>query len=444
MSKMSGRPDSRGTRRGRDMVASEPSLSLATNTYEVRGDAAAALVAYKGLFVESEPSLSQVYNQNLLSYLATGGRDSSFISGMEGWKQRWSKQAKDEGLPPRKQKCKEMTILFNDCLLDYVAGKVEKASTELLRVLKPMVIEKVVLQKELLNVFARMTFLFLDCVLIMSEASHCGLVRSDPDVPPESFTSWLEIQSFDDEAQLKFLLSLYKSRLDFAARDDDESRLVDSKVRGVKKELKLAMELFNHKLRTTGDTGSVGSSSDVHSEDNSHAAASGLSSIGSSHHNTPQESLVQAHNQSALSLKAHLEQLKGNTKKALVLCSEARLSHHDPVYESIDSNNLSIVYATSRKRHLALYAAAKAMRAPKGGTFRLDGTACPDSTIAILHNAGISALQGQNYASAYECLAQCVRNSSTFSQRPRCWLRMAEACIGRFLSAPYCNKQIAH
>jgi hypothetical protein len=116
----------------------------------------------------------------------------------------------------------------------------------------------------------------------------------------------------------------------------------------------------------------------------------------------------------------------------LLLCSEANVSHDDSSYESMSANNLAVIYATSRRRHLALHTAAKALRAPRGGVFRSDGTARCDSTWAILANTAICALQGRRYEAAYECMATCVLNSTTHGERPRCWLRMAEACIGTF------------
>ena len=120
----------------------------------------------------------------------------------------------------------------------------------------------------------------------------------------------------------------------------------------------------------------------------------------------------------------------GNTKKSLILLQEAQTAYHDQAYEPVHANNLAVVYGTSGKRHLALHTAAKALRAPNGAIFRSDGTARSVHTFAILHNSAIYALQGRNYRSAYECLATCVQRSPVYFHRPRCWLRMAEACIG--------------
>ena len=122
------------------------------------------------------------------------------------------------------------------------------------------------------------------------------------------------------------------------------------------------------------------------------------------------------YNQSALCVKAHLEQFKGNTKKSLILCTEAALgsttnstnssttsmttygnhsmktnsnmvsSSTDNVtttahmtddvitttatpttspswYDAIHSNNLAVIYATNGRKHMALHGMIKALRA---------------------------------------------------------------------------------
>jgi hypothetical protein len=424
--------------RGRNMLSNSiPSAASAVNLYERQGDSVAALEAYRSL--KGEASFSQVYNQSLLSYVSTG--DDTFVEKMDVWKKSWELESKEDGLPNRKKTRKQYTILFNECLVLFVSGRAREAARGILESLRPAIIKQAVLHEELLSITTRMAFLVLDCILSISEGSHGGLAQVDDVCTSEHIVSWLETQDLDSDPQLKFLLQIYKSRLDFAVRDPNNGKIVDTKIRGVKKELKQAMELFNHKIRTTGETVSLGSLSDVQSQsDIGEAGAPYVNRERISHANVEvgtQEGLLQAHHQSALNLKAQLEQLKGNTKKSLVLCAEARACHMDPSYESIDANNLVIVFATSRKRHLALHTTAKALRAPKGGLFRSDGTARSDTTWSILANTSLCALQGRRYESAYECMATCVQNSKTYFQRPRCWLRMAEACIGTLFSRQF-------
>jgi hypothetical protein len=231
----------------------------------------------------------------------------------------------------------------------------------------------------------------------------------------------LDSLDFETNPRLKFLLALYKSRLDFAARDAS-GKMIDSKVKNVRKELKLRPDLIS----TTTDASSLGSSSEANQNDD-YSYKSQL--IPGSH----QEALLQSLNQSALNLKANFEQIKSNTKKSLVLCAEARSP--DPVYESMHFNNLAVVYASCAKRHLALHSISRSLRICETPLlFRLDGTATPDSTLAILHNSALLAFSAQKFVSAYECMANCVMISKEYAKRPRCWLRMAESCIGAVVS----------
>ena len=135
-----------------------------------------------------------------------------------------------------------------------------------------------------------------------------------------------------------------------------------------------------------------------------------LSSAGNSNRNIseqqpppPSSVVLQKLNQSALCLKAHLEQLKGNTKKSLILCSEAlaaTVAEDDKAaYEAMHCNNLAVVYETNNRRHLALHALSKSLRAPSQ-LFRKDGTARADPTLQILSNAAVCALRARKYCSA--------------------------------------------
>ena len=230
----------------------------------------------------------------------------------------------------------------------------------------------------------------------------------------DAIIAWLDSLDFETNPRLKFLLALYKSRLDFAARDAS-GKMIDSKVKNVRKELKLRPDL------NSTDTASLGSSSEVNQSDD-YSIKSQM--IPGNH----QEALLQSLNQSALNLKANWEQVKSNAKKSLVLCAQARSP--DQVYESIHFNNLAVVYASCAKRHLALHSTSRSLRTCETPSFRLDGTATPNSTLAVLHNSALLAFSAQKFLSAYECMANCVMISKEYAKRPRCWLRMAESCIG--------------
>jgi hypothetical protein len=63
--------------------------------------------------------------------------------------------------------------------------------------------------------------------------------------------------------------------------------------------------------------------------------------------------------------------------------------------------------------------------------FQNDGTARPDPSLVTLYNSALCSLQARKFLSAYECMSACLKHSRIFCQRPRCWLLLAEACIGK-------------
>ena len=336
---------------------------------------------------------------------------------------------------------------------------------------------------DLASVVSRMGLVLLECMLALSVGRGGGGTVSARHlseslkgqgggvaVPTaQEVFDWLDLFDSEKDPQLKFLLNLYRSRVDLAVLDD-YGKHSDAKIRSARKELKQAMDVLQHKLRPSfgvtdtqepETTGSVVSS--ANSED---GTTSGLLTASQAPYYEQQQQpsgsiVLQKHNRSALSLKGHTEQLKGNTKKSLILCSEALASVNssdsatlvgasyaggcgDTAYETVHSNNLAIVYETIGKRHLALHALAKGLRSENSQMrFYRDGTSRPDQTLLVIHNAAICSLQARNYLSAYECMATCVSRSEVFRKRPRCWLRMAEACVGVFseLKSPNnCNK----
>lgn len=382
--------------------------------YDIFGDTAAALEACSAL--SESPFSSQEYNRLLLSFLSSSSTHTStdnVVKQLDEWQ---NNQQDSKGLfSKRKRQRQDFVLAYNRSLIQYADGKPHEAIAPLLELLRPLVVEKSAVRDELIDVSLNSAFLVLDCILALSEGRHDGLQQPDPDLTTNAIIAWLDSLDLETRPKQKFLLALYKSRLDFAARDES-GKMIDSKVKNVRKELKLRPDL------TAADTASLGSSSEVNQIDD--YSMKQQVSIPGNHH----EALLQSLNQSALNLKANFEQLKGNAKKSLVLCAEARSP--DPVYESIHSNNLAIVYASCGKRHLALHSTARSLRTCETPSFRLDGTATPDATLSILHNSALLAFQAQKFLSAYECMANCVMNSKEYAERPRCWLRMAESCIG--------------
>lgn len=401
----------------------DTSERTAENLYDVSGD---TLAAFEACPSPSEPSTTnQDYNRLVLEFLSSSSNNDlsaeNVLKQIDEWED--TERASRVSLSEQKRKRQDFVTAFNRSLIQFASGKPRDAAGPLLDLLKSLVTEKSTVDDDLIETVANTAFLLVDCVLAVSEGRHDGLQQFDPKLTSDDIITWLDTLDFEARPRLKFLLALYKSRLDFAARN--EGKMVDSKVKNVRKELKLRPDLSS--ASQTAETSSVGSSGLFPTEDSSiHSSSQHHQQVIPGNH---QEALLQSLNQSALNLKANYEQLKGNTKKSLVLCAEARSS--DPVYESTHANNLAVVYASCGKRHLALHSTARSLRACETPSFRLDGTATPNSTLAVLHNSALLAFSAQKFLSAYECMATCVMNSQEYAQRPRCWLRMAESCIGK-------------
>lgn len=414
----------------------EGCANTARQVYEVTGDASAALT----LLEEEEqanhdaecgvdPSFYE-YHESLLKACGTfpvnQGRfhplleDSS--SQPEDTTDKSSFQAK------RQRVIQERIRIYNRGLVLFTMGKLQESMELIFGVLQPFILSGEFQKtkkhpKYALVVACRLAFLWLEGYF-----SNMNNTNNNPQL--DAVTRWLnktldhltesQLQQDGNLYESKFLWSLYKSRLDFL--DRHEGKLVDSKMRSARKELKQAMETFQHKLRPTTSDGFSLASGDSTSQSNGRGADSHLSS-----------SVLQGQNQAALNLKANTEQVKGNVKKSLTLCSEAYRDKDDPTYEPLHWNNLAIVYSTSKAPHLALHAWSKALQSSCTSGFASDGTARPNENahLKILHNAAIGSLQAQKWEAAYACLATCLEQSpSIWRQRPRSWLRLVEACIG--------------
>lgn len=203
---------------------------------------------------------------------------------------------------------------------------------------------------------------------------------------------------------------------------------------------------------------------------------------------------LQAQHKLALYLKANLEYLRGNTSKALKLCAEARSlgkrnrivrdsdkkmipeynngapkdttsikkstewDRHDLELPSIPDgeaqrksdydnaiyyNNLGLLHQSAGKVYLALqyysYALSYMEQAFDGSSSHLNcwsnGLVCPDLRAEILSNKSLCAFHATEFCMAYVCMAQCVKISPcVFGKRARCWLRLAQSCIGKTLA----------
>jgi tetratricopeptide (TPR) repeat protein len=443
------------------------------------------------------------YNARILTSLATASDSTSngvsiLLDSLGGMEETISKSTPSS---VRKRKREEMIMTYNRGLILLASGKAVESIDDVWTALQPIVMQRhEQLSDDSLRVACRLGFLLLEALLtVWPMRSHRPAQRFDghPDLDLDTLMRWLvdivvNRDVGDADPQLKFMLHLYKSRVDFFERDR-RGRMDDANIRSARKELKQAMDIFQHKLRAAcNDSGSLASSS--YSEDLTSAAAAAANNPNSSsnggvavgglggggggggtksptpllqgqsflsYNNTSAMTRpLQGQNQAALNLKANTEQLKGNIKKSLILCAEANASllqdtnattddgttpatsvasasmRSSDYYEAVHQNNLGIVYETSGKSHLALHAFSKAIRLASssqenGPLFESDGTARPDLTFSVLHNAAICSLKAGNYMAAYECMALCIRKKPTiWAGRPQSWLRLAEACIG--------------
>jgi len=429
-------PNSRRMRRTRDAATTENLLS-GFDLYGEQGDTTAALEA----FGESS-SLVAKYNCALLQQIKRGASADEFSQNLTDLESSIVSRKQEDFMSSRKIKRNEFILAYNRALILQTSGEVKQCAALISRKIAGMIKVKEKPGDEVFMVASRMAFLLLECILSLAVGRNSGLElvtkSAHPDIPPvDSIMQWLETLNTEKDHQLKFLLPVFKTRIALAELEES-GKHIDNNVRAARKDMKSAMEVFQHKLRPSfgAETASIVSS--ANSEENS----AGNSTARLEQQPPPPSSVVlQKLNQSALSLKAHLEQLKGNTKKSLILCGEAQAattSEEDSVaYEPQHSNNLAVVYETNDKRHLALHALAKSLRASckhseTTSLFYSDGTARQNPTLSILHNTAICALRARNYLSAYECMAACISSSTIFRDRLGCWLRLAEACIGIF------------
>lgn len=442
--------------------------------YEVTGNSAGAL---KLLDAASETAAPEVkaYNKALLEAMVeTEGipKVQNLQSVMDTLKiletsvmKAHSVAEPNKAPGSRKRRRDEWTITYNQSLLFMAQGKIRTSVAKLWEKVSPFVKSAPPqLSQDLLQILCRMALLALEGMLSLTVGSPSGIpqewdfvdiYQSGSGAAAESTAGllklselipWLQqcIDHTKDNAQLKFSMSLYMARMGFLHRDG-LGKLEDAKIRSARKELKQAMEIFQHKIRPSGggDTGSLASSTNTPDplQLSSTNPTTNNSETVSGNNTKDDQSLSEVARrlqQAALNLKANMEQLKGNAKKSLILCAEAQgsvpanLPTDNPAssYESTHFNNLAIVYETSKKPHLALHAWSKALARTTPAAIQSDGTVHFDQTSKILYNAAIGSLQSKNFRSAYECMGTCLQHSETWRSRGRCWVRLGEACLG--------------
>ncbi len=440
----------RRMRRTREVTTSgeeeDSSSSSGYDLYRIQGNTNAAWNAFRKNTKEEQEEDERnktilAYNLLLLGYLNDSQHKSDTLLNQLDEMERNVLQ--NESISEAIKKKYHYFGVYNRALVHFASGDTEQTIRIANDAVKAIIQSKVQPEDNNIPILTQIAFLLLEALLATAMGRHYGFQHEMYDCPhPDKILEWLDTLDIDEQdAQIKFMLTLYKGRVDLAHLDESGKHM-DNKVRSARKELKTAMEVYQHKLRQCfgADTASVVSSANSEGNSSTHFHLSSSSGHDYQQHQRPSSTVLQKYGQSALNLKAHLEQLKGNTKKSLILCSEAQAStKEDGSYDAIHENNHAVVYGTSGKCHLALHAMSKALRATKdpkdiaaSSMFHNDGTVRRDNTPEILHNTAICALQAKNYLSAYECMVACITRSSHFRSRPRCWLRMAEACIGIF------------
>lgn len=264
---------------------------------------------------------------------------------------------------------------------------------------------------EMIHVACQMAFLLLQALLAPNfQSSNCPNLQQDC----KATLGWLESVIEHQEPRNKFLLTLIQSNLELSSNHKETGTVNDLNIRTARKELKQAMEIFQHKLKTATTS----------TQDNCHST-------------------------SALNLKANTERLKGNVKKSLVLLGETKADDDEqapsqgPAPDSLQDpmeimqqmehyNNLAMVYHSNGKPNLALHAWSKALSfatsdKQASAILQSNGTPQTNHQIFILYNASLSCLQHGKYSAAYQCMSIVVKH---WVQRADCWLRLAEACIG--------------
>jgi tetratricopeptide (TPR) repeat protein len=419
-------------RRSRESGSSVDNVLSSTELYNAQGEAVAALESLTNEAKETVAGTARSYNQLLLTHVVRQEDQQSgetFLNELDDFERSY--RDRKANLSTRKRRRNAMILAYNRGLVLFTHGKAKEGVDICRESLAGFIDRQQKPSDDLAEVASRTAFLIFECLLHLSTGRQSTLeVQQNLNIPPVSkILSWLESLDTDRDPQLKFQLSLYKTRLELA--EGDQSKF-DARIRSSRKELKSAMEVFQHKLRPAfgADTASVVSS--ANSEENMSAASTTYQEHN--HPHQPQQALgsivLQRYNQAALNLKASSEAMKGNVKKSLILCSEAYGASVDNAdYEAIHSNNLGLVYETNDKRHLALHVLSKGLNHSTPASFKADGSASPSQTLAILYNSALCALRAGNYISAYECMASCVARSTAFDNA-RCWLRMAEACLG--------------
>ncbi|KAG5179859.1 hypothetical protein JKP88DRAFT_346820 [Tribonema minus] len=230
-----------------------------------------------------------------------------------------------------------------------------------------------------------------------------------------------------DQTEFQFRLHLYKAKVLLLLQDH----------KPCKKEVKSALEIFQRELRKDGAAAAAPPATSHSPSSGGEAGAQGA------FHPVPPPGVQ---NLTALYLKANLEYLRDNYKKALKLLASCHGFQGSEEYAGPGEpagphyhNNMGCLHHKLGKHHAALHyfnkalaAVADGMRAGATGALACgaerDGRVAGGIACEILYNAGLQLLLTAQPAPALRCLE---RAALLFYNRPRLWLRMAEAALVR-------------
>ena len=290
--------------------------------YDVTGDSEAAMRLMAEGKNGSEQSPQNEYNCLLLTALAT----STTPSSNSGKKKKKNKSNKDDdislldesledartvvrnshSLRNKSAIAEDWVLAYNRGLVLLSTGKVEESIREAWSYLKPIIHPETSSEKQQpppVELSCRMGFLILEGMLTLYPTRMHGNTSTTNDANYEQ-TSTFDLRLLDKvlawltenveltkaqpiaaandnhqdsnaaaaakggpDPQLKFLLSLYESRVNFFERTTTDVATRDKHMRSARKELKQAMEIFQHKLRPERDGTSSLASLSSFSED---------------------------------------------------------------------------------------------------------------------------------------------------------------------------------
>jgi tetratricopeptide (TPR) repeat protein len=432
------------------------------------GDVVQALQIYSRLIEQVDhdenDSLAKQHNMALLTYLvsAQSSNEHAFLTAL---KDMHSEMKKSNRLTI------EMLVLIHNLALNSLVKNQPEDGIKLLLPLFEAFAEND--EERLEDMKCKVCFLLIDCILALFQVKRVRDVLEWL----EEFIAKKNSDDMESIMEMKFRFHCYKSRSLFIQSNYSNSNDLEKLTRSARKELKNAMEIYHNELAGKVVDRDKQSTIKTDGQDGTASVQDSVAdTIGSVPNDQNRDFITLTHNtmlnggvsndsrspaeirssdslnRHALYLKADLEHLKGNTKKALKLCSEAEIhidgQNEDNTNEdknlylqaALHNNNIAIVHQTAGHVYLAMHYYSHAIEfmekaecIAQGIMFEDDGTTKQIPVAQIYYNAAVCAQNVQNFNSAYECMSRCIEVSpDVFVQIPSTWLLLGESCIGEF------------